>query len=216
MLKQTFHRVQNEGRPALVTVVGPAGVGKTRLVRELERYVEAHARVRLLAPRAVPRVRQHVVLGARRRDQGAVRDPRGRRHRRRAEEDRGRRPRSSSATPRSRPQIGALVGAGEPGSFSREDLFEAWRRFLERMAARYPLVLVFEDIHWADEGLLDFIEHLADWAQGPILVVTLARPELFETRPSWGGGKRNAASISSTRCRPTRARRCSTTCSPAA
>ena len=86
------------------------------------------------------------------------------------------------------------MGAGEPGAFSREDLFDAWRRFFERMAARYPLVLVFEDIHWADDALLDFTEYLADWAQGPIMVLTLARPELFENRPAWGGGKRNAVS----------------------
>jgi hypothetical protein len=78
---------------------------------------------------------------------------------------------------------------------SREDLFEAWRRLPERLAARYPLVLVFDDIHWADEGLLDFVDHVADWAQGPIIVVGTARHELFETRPTWGGGKRNAASI---------------------
>jgi len=63
------------------------------------------------------------------------------------------------------------------------------------MAARYPLALVLEDIQWADEGLLDFVEHVADWAQGPILLVALARPELFDPRPAWGGGKRNATSI---------------------
>src|SRR5207245_6049470 len=94
------------------------------------------------------------------------------------------------------PQIGALVGAGASGEFSREDLFDAWRRFLERMAARLPFVLVLEDIHWADAGLLDFVEHLADWAQGPLLVLTLARPELLELRPGWGGGKRNYSAIS--------------------
>ena len=93
------------------------------------------------------------------------------------------------------PHIRALVGAGEERSFSREDLFEAWRRFLERLAARYPLVLVLEDVHWADAGLLDFVEHAADLAQGPMMLVTLARPELFETRAGWGGGKRNAASL---------------------
>ena len=54
---------------------------------------------------------------------------------------------------------------------------------------------MLEDIHWADDGLLDFIEHVADWAQGPVMVVALARAELFERRPTWGGGKRNAASI---------------------
>ncbi|MEX2406895.1 MAG: tetratricopeptide repeat protein, partial [Actinomycetota bacterium] len=93
------------------------------------------------------------------------------------------------------PQIRALVGAGDARGMSREDLFEAWRRFLERLAARYPLAVVLDDLHWADEGLLDFVEHVADWAQGPIIVVATARPELFEVRPTWGGGKRNAASI---------------------
>jgi predicted ATPase len=78
---------------------------------------------------------------------------------------------------------------------SREELFDAWRRFLERTAARYPLVLALEDLHWADAGLLDFVDHLADWATGPILILTLARPELIETRPGWGGGKRNYAAI---------------------
>ena len=93
------------------------------------------------------------------------------------------------------PQLRALVGAGETRDLSREELFEAWRRFLERLAARYPLVLVLEDIHWADDGLLDFIDHVADWAQGPIMVIATARAELFEKRPTWGGGKRNATSI---------------------
>ena len=77
VLKQTFQRVQADRRPALVTVVGPAGVGKTRLTREFERHVETRARLRLLAARALPGVRQHVLLGARGCDQGAVRDPRG-------------------------------------------------------------------------------------------------------------------------------------------
>jgi tetratricopeptide (TPR) repeat protein len=94
------------------------------------------------------------------------------------------------------PQVRALVGAtAEDEAFTREELFDAWRRFLERMAARLPLVLVLEDIHWADSGLLDFVDHLADWAQGPILVLTLARPELLDLRPGWGGGKRNYSAI---------------------
>ena len=61
--------------------------------------------------------------------------------------------------------------------------------------ARYPLVLVFEDIHWADDGLLDFIEYLADWAQGPIMVAHPRAARAVRERPAWGGGKRNAASI---------------------
>ena len=89
------------------------------------------------------------------------------------------------------PALRTLISTSER-ILSREDLFDAWRRFFERMTARYPLVLVLEDIHWADDGLLDFIEYLADWAQGSLMVITLARPELFDRRPTWAGGKRNA------------------------
>ena len=64
-------------------------------------------------------------------------------------------------------------------------------RFFEALAEQRPLVLVFEDLHWADDGLLDFVDHLVEWATGvPLLVVGTARPELLERRPGWGGGKR--------------------------
>jgi predicted ATPase len=62
---------------------------------------------------------------------------------------------------------------------------------------RNPTVLVFEDLQWADEGMLGFIEHLVDWTVGlPLLVVCTARPEVYERHPAWGGGRRNVASIS--------------------
>ena len=79
----------------------------------------------------------------------------------------------------------------------RTEAFAAWRRFFEALAERRPLVLVFEDLHWADDNLLDFVDHLVDWAtQSPILVIATARPELLERRPNWGGGKSNAATVS--------------------
>jgi class 3 adenylate cyclase len=88
-----------------------------------------------------------------------------------------------------------LVGQGEAAG-SQEESFAAWRRFFEALAENHPLVLVFEDIQWADDGLLDFIEHLVDWVEGvPVLIVCTARPELLERRPAWGGGKLNAATI---------------------
>jgi class 3 adenylate cyclase len=92
-----------------------------------------------------------------------------------------------------------LVGlGGDAGSEDRRsESFAAWRRFFESLAEQHPVVLVFEDLHWADDGLLDFIDHLVDWAGDfPLLVVCTARPELLERRPGWGGGKRNAATIS--------------------
>jgi hypothetical protein len=90
-----------------------------------------------------------------------------------------------------------LVGqARDSASVSQEEAFAAWRRFFEALAEQRPLVLVFEDIQWADDGLLDFIEHLVDWARDvPMLIVCTARLELLERRPAWGGGKLNAAII---------------------
>ena len=90
-----------------------------------------------------------------------------------------------------------LVGqAGDDAAGSQEEAFAAWRRFLEALAERNPLVLVFEDIQWADDGLLDFIEHLADWVKDvPMLLLCTARLELLERRPAWGGGKMNAANV---------------------
>ncbi len=93
-----------------------------------------------------------------------------------------------------------LVGI-EPGTEMRGDhrgeAFAAWRTFIEGLADRRPMVLVFEDLHWADDGLLDFVDHLVDRATGvPLLIVATSRPELLSRRPNWAGGKPNALSIS--------------------
>jgi class 3 adenylate cyclase/tetratricopeptide (TPR) repeat protein len=92
----------------------------------------------------------------------------------------------------------AGLGSDAAGSSERRDeTFTAWRRYFEGLAERSPLTLVFEDLHWADENLLDFIEHLVDWASGvPLLIVCTSRPELFERRSGWGGGTRHAISLS--------------------
>jgi class 3 adenylate cyclase len=90
-----------------------------------------------------------------------------------------------------------LVGVDPSGAGG--DSAPAWRAFFESLAERRPLVMVFEDMHWGDEGLLDFIDHLVDWATGvPILVIATARPELLDRRPSWGGGKLNVSTIALT------------------
>ena len=92
------------------------------------------------------------------------------------------------------PALLTLLGV-ESGVRS-EQLFAAWRTFFERLAATAPVVLVFEDFHYADSGLLDFVDHLLEWSRSvPIYVVTLARPELIERRPGWGAGKRNFNSL---------------------
>ena len=92
-----------------------------------------------------------------------------------------------------------LLGLGSDQELSedqRSESFAAWRRFFEALAERSPLVLVFEDLQWADEGLLDFVDYLVEWVSDlPIFVVATARPELLERRPAWGGGKVNAATV---------------------
>jgi tetratricopeptide (TPR) repeat protein len=89
-----------------------------------------------------------------------------------------------------------LLGIEASSSAEREELFTAWRRFLEQIAEDGPTVLVFEDLHWADDAMLAFMEHLADHAEGvPLLVVGTARPELFDRHPDYLAGQRNAESI---------------------
>jgi class 3 adenylate cyclase/tetratricopeptide (TPR) repeat protein len=89
-----------------------------------------------------------------------------------------------------------LLGIEASSSAEREELFTAWRRFLEQIAEEDPTVLVFEDLHWADDAMLAFLEHLADRAEGvPLLVVGTARPELFERHPDYAAGLRNANTV---------------------
>jgi tetratricopeptide (TPR) repeat protein len=92
-------------------------------------------------------------------------------------------------------RLAPLVGAGgEPAA--QEESFTAWRRFLEGLAAQKPTVLVIDDLHWADEPMLVFLEHLADWSTGvPLLLLCTARPELHEQHPSWAAGLRNEQTI---------------------
>jgi class 3 adenylate cyclase/tetratricopeptide (TPR) repeat protein len=92
---------------------------------------------------------------------------------------------------------GADQGTGAPAQASdREEAYAAWRRFLESAAARHPLVLIFEDLHWADPALIGFVDHLVEWSAGvPVMVICTARPELYERHPGWGGGKRNSSTI---------------------
>src|SRR3954462_1134718 len=94
------------------------------------------------------------------------------------------------------PRLAHLLGLGEHESHERQDLFAAWRLFFERLADVYPIVLAFEDMQWADASLLDFVEYLLEWSRNsPIFVVTLARPELTDRRPTWGAGLRNFTSL---------------------
>ena len=89
-----------------------------------------------------------------------------------------------------RPLLG-LAAEEDRAVDRRAEAFAAWRRYIEALAERNTLILVFEDLHWADDGLLDFVDYVAEWAAGvPLLLLATARPELLSRRPGWGGGKR--------------------------
>jgi class 3 adenylate cyclase/tetratricopeptide (TPR) repeat protein len=89
--------------------------------------------------------------------------------------------------------VSGAIGAAETPVHSREEIFQAVRKLFEALARARPLVLVFDDLHWAEETLLELVEHLADWSRdAPIVVLCVGRPELLDARHGWGGGKLNA------------------------
>ena len=95
-----------------------------------------------------------------------------------------------------RSRLRGLLGLEDLADARRDELFAAWRRLFERIASRATVVLVFEDLQWADDGQIEFIDSLMEWSrQHPILIVTLARPELFERRPTWGAGPRDFTAL---------------------
>jgi class 3 adenylate cyclase/tetratricopeptide (TPR) repeat protein len=94
------------------------------------------------------------------------------------------------------PRVATLLGLGPAPAGDREEAFAAWRTFFERIADQGTTILVFDDLHWADGGMLDFIEEFAARATGrPILLVAVARPELRDRRPGWGAGVRDHVAI---------------------
>ena len=94
------------------------------------------------------------------------------------------------------PRLAHLLALQGAPQADEENLFSAWRILFERLAEQSPTVLVFEDMQWADAGLLDFLEYLLDWSRGlPLLVLVLGRPEFAEERPAWGAGRRGFTSL---------------------
>ena len=199
LLKELFHACREDGRARLVTVTGQAGVGKSRLRWEFDKYVDGMAFTTLWHSGRCLSYGDGVAYWAlaemvRQRMGIAEEDPNDVA----AEKlDAGLERYIGDAATRQylRPALGALVGAGDAG-LPREELFAAWRLFFESLAAQDPVVLVFEDMQWADPGLLDFIEQLLDWSAGHrIFVLSFARSELTERRPDWVAGRRNVTPL---------------------
>jgi class 3 adenylate cyclase/tetratricopeptide (TPR) repeat protein len=201
-LISTLDRARREREPQLVTLIGVPGIGKSRLVWELLQHVD-----RALEPtnwrqgRSLPYGEGITfwALGEMVKAQAGILETDNSEHAQsklRAAVDAVAQDGDRRSLERHlRPLVG-LEGESGPED-RRTEVFAAWRRFLEALAEQHPLVLVFEDLHWADDALLDFVDHLVGWATGvPILVVGTARPELLERRVGWGGGKPNAVTLS--------------------
>ena len=210
LLESLYARVSSEATPHLVTVYGDAGVGKSRLTSEFLGIVDRHEPAPMtLRGRCLPYgegvtywplaeilkgsagvldtdppdlvLEKVLKLGDDLFTEEATADP----------------ARATAA-------LAYTVGVEDPAISFRElspravrfETHAAWRAFFSALSARQPLVVVIEDIHWADPAMLDMLEDLADRADGPVLFICPSRPELIARRPGWGGGRRNFSSIS--------------------
>ena len=197
LLIGTFERSAQQRSCQLVTIVGEPGVGKSRLCAELFGYIEDRPEqlVRWRQGRCLPYGEGIAfwALGEIVKAECGILESDS------PEEVEAKLERALPADEQDlawlKARLSPLVGApAEPAA--QEESFTAWRRFLEALSAQGPTVLVFEDLHWADDALLAFLEHLADWSQGvPLLILCTARPELHEQHPAWAAGLRNATTI---------------------
>jgi class 3 adenylate cyclase/tetratricopeptide (TPR) repeat protein len=211
-LQTLVTRVARNDVPHLVTVFGQAGAGKTRLLRELEHSLATREQpLRIRGGRCLPFGSSVVYwpLTEMFRAECAIVDG----------------DRSEVAWEKLSTRLGPLLGSEDDGAqvtrklaplarllgievpdtvgsseredaqSAREGFFGAVRTCLEAIAQNEPLVLAWEDIHWADEGMLDLIEYLSQWLRAPVLQVCLARDELLERRPSWGSSRRTTTSL---------------------
>ncbi len=200
LLKEFLHATFREKRPRLVSVTGQAGIGKSRLAWEFLKYIDGRIEDIYWHEGRCPAYGEGVTFWALgemvRSRAGLVEsdDPATTRAKVVATVEAWIQDESERAAVA--PALLALLGVDPAPPGGREELFAGWRTFFERIADRGPVAMVFEDLHWADPGLLDFIDHLLEWARSsPIYVVTLARPELLERRPTWGAGKRSFVGI---------------------
>ncbi|MGH9294476.1 MAG: ATP-binding protein, partial [Acidimicrobiales bacterium] len=187
LLKELFHASAERGSARMVLVSGVAGIGKSRLSWEFLKYIDGlagevlwHSGRCLSYGEGVSywalseMVRSRLQIGED--DPGELVSERLHSGLERWIED-------ASDRELIAPRLGQLLGQAPERPFSREELFSGWRIFFERLSEHLPVVMVIEDLQWADPGLLDFLDHLLEWSGGhPIFLLVLARPENIEER----------------------------------
>ena len=199
-MKELLHATAREHKARLVSVTGIPGIGKSRLCWELRKYVDGLAETVYWHEGRSPAYGEGITfwaLGEMVRTRAGINES--------EDADSSRSKLTSSLSeyvpdPEERrwiePRLAHLFGLGEAPPGERGELYSAWRTFFERVADHGPIVMVFEDLQWADPGLIDFIESILEWSRNhPILVVTLSRPELMDRRPNWGAGQRAFTSL---------------------
>ena len=192
ILGEAFERAKREGACHLFTLLGSAGVGKSRLIHEFLQQVGPGAQV--LRARCLPYGEGITFWPIAELAQAAA----------------GINPADGAETAREKlttllegaderdailERIAAAIGLSE-SAISSEEIFWGVRKLLEAIAQKRPLIVVIDDLHWAEPTMLDLVEHIADWShEAPILLMVIARPEMLDARPHWGGGKMNATTI---------------------
>jgi predicted ATPase/class 3 adenylate cyclase len=189
LLENTFARAVHGGRPHLFTIYGEPGVGKSRVARE---FVEGVEGATVLSGRCLPYgegitywpLAEMVKTVAGISDDDPI-------------DEAFEKLRACCEDEAVADLLGLASGVLEALEAERSQQEIAWaaREFIQKLAETQPVVLVFEDIHWAEEPLLELIEHVGDLVRAPVLVVCLARPELLEVHPGWGGGRVRATAI---------------------
>ena len=200
LLKELFHASSEQRKAHLVSIIGIAGIGKSRLAWELQKYLDGLDRmirwhqgrclaygegVSYWALAEMVRMRAGIAEGeeaasARVKLRAAVELHVA----------------DSDEREWIEPRLAQLLALEDRDGRESQDLFAGWRLFLERIAEREPVVLVLEDMQWADAALLEFLEYLLDWSRNhPIFVLALARPELAERHAGWAVGLRSATAL---------------------
>ena len=186
-LRQAFEHAVQERRAYLFTVLGGAGIGKSRLARELGAALHGEARV--VTGRCLPYGEGITFFPL----FEIVRDLAGEEGD--SEETIAALVTNEEAAGQIAERVVGAIGSSEAEA-SAEETFWAVRKLFEALACDRPLVVVLEDIHWGEPTFLDMVEHIVDWSRdAAIFILCNARPELLEKRPRWSGGKLNSTSI---------------------